>query len=233
MSVTWTTGSWTSASPQPKARLLKLCRNSIASSGSFSRCAAWLSQGTRPDLFDTTNPALRIARHLFDAAEGSLRADVDALREDGSGLLNQLWCETNVLGLIPIHDGVGEGLHARFARFRQDARRANFSFLAATCRLSQNLTDARTMLAPPGMSLQDVWASWQSILQVDHRHRQTHATVRCTDRVFQRKMYHMEWLVGNLHGPSKGTRMGEGEEGEGGGSGDFGATRYHKTIRCP
>ena len=60
MSVTWTTRSWTSASPQPRLRLLKVSRNSIASSGCLSRCDALPSQVKRPDFFDDTNPALRI-----------------------------------------------------------------------------------------------------------------------------------------------------------------------------
>ena len=70
----------------------------------------------------------------------------------------------------------------------------------------------------------------KSILQVDHRHRQTHANVRCTGHASQRKMYHMEGLVGNLHGTEASDVLApagvddalepEHLHGENGGSGD-------------
>ena len=143
--------SCTSACPQARLRLLKDCRNSIASSDYLSRLAAWSSREK-----SQTSPIIRIQRSAWaeSPATSSTRQRalfVETLTHFGkTGLACLIDCvrhEFGVLRLIPTHDCVSEGFHGRFARFRQGARRPNFGFPRAAYRRPHDDSPSRNVTA--------------------------------------------------------------------------------------
>lgn len=93
----------------------------------------------------------------FLAPGGPLRAMVDEIRPDGSGLSARLFDEVRSLQLVPMDDSVCESPHAAAEAIKTKSRACSWYWLAATMRLRQNLNDLRQLPSALGTDLNKDW----------------------------------------------------------------------------
>ena len=100
-----------------------------------------------------------------------LRADIEHMNSDGSGMTAQLCEALEGLRQAPIDDTVGEGPHARLRHIQLKTRAASWPFQAATDRLSQNLDDIKNVLPTirPHTDLQFVWNNYKAVAKLHPR----------------------------------------------------------------
>ena len=97
--------------------------------------------------------------------DSELRADVDQIQEDGSGVSPRLKQWIGVIQRIPLDDSVAETPHALGNRIGRHGSRASFAWIAASMRLGQNLQDVQDLVPALGQDIEGLWYRHSSVLQ--------------------------------------------------------------------
>lgn len=131
-------------------------------------------------------------RFLDPACPGSLRPEVDKLRDDGSGMSEKLLAAVRCLQGVPLDDSICEGPHAQAKRLKMPASAAKWAWIAASMRLGQNITDCQELPKETSTSLRAVWSGFSTVIQ-----RASKATVvpRIKYAQFQRLLYRLDHLL--------------------------------------
>jgi hypothetical protein len=151
---------------------------------------------------------------------GALRADIDAVRPDGSGISARL--DVALMGFrgIPFDDSVAEGPHARSMRIARHSRRSCWPWIASSLRLGQNLRDARELLSGVDADLRALWCSHTSIIRVGGRWPLQGKKI--SRQKFLLYVYHMSFCNEEEPAAAQGDSDEGGDDDEGGDSGDDG-----------
>ena len=82
---------------------------------------------------------------MFLKPGSELRAHVDRIRDDGSGVskIQQKWID--ILQRIPLDDSLAESPHAVGNKLGRHGPKSSFAFVAASMRLEQNLVDVKRL----------------------------------------------------------------------------------------
>lgn len=131
----------------------------VPQAGIKSRCLAQ---------FESVSPEghHRVSRWFLDSAyPENLRAEVEQMGADGSGMTPRLRSAVEGLAAAPLDDCVCEGPHAAAKRAKMPATAAKWAWVASTLRIKQNLADCSTLPAATATSLQAAWSSWATVVQ--------------------------------------------------------------------
>jgi len=139
--------------------------------------------------FDSTPESAqnRSSVAVFSREQPSLRADVLAIKADGSGLSLRLQAEVDSLNEINCDDTIDEAPHSIFNRIVAAARRGLFAWQASSLRLEQNMWDARNLPSAVDVDPQQVWNKYSCILQV--KKRSLAKPVRCNRKCLEERVY--------------------------------------------
>lgn len=158
----------------------------------------------------------RVSREFL--ADGSpLRAQIERMNSDGSGMAPALKAEVESLRAIPLDDSVAEGPHAKAKRVQAHARGSRFPWVASTMRLSQNLEDATDMLDATDSELLPLWCAWKSVIRCGGRRQLQNK--RMGMRSFTDHLYRLSFCNGppagrSKAGPGVAEELDEQEEAE-------------------
>lgn len=154
--------------------------------------------------FASTAPSKhhRVSRRFLDAAHPqSLRSDIDRMSDDGTGMSAKLTAAVRSLSWVPLDDCVCEGPHAQAKRIKMPAACAKWTWIAASMRLGQHISDCTTLVRDSG-SLRTVWSNFASVVQPASK---SSKTPRMKPLVFQRRLYRLDHLQGFPDRPGSGS----------------------------
>ena len=144
--------------------------------------------------------------------------DVAAIAPDGSGVSARLEREREGIARMPFNDATMEAPHNLANRVHEDAPSAAWEWIAATCRLCQNLVDVRFLAPFLGCDLAVEWRDRKKVLQPPGRPNRVAALVRLKDKAFYERVYNLkEFDVPAVSGTAGGD---DGDNGGGGGDDD-------------
>lgn len=145
--------------------------------------------------FDSVPPEKhhRITRWFLDPNHPkSLRQAVDEMNDSGK-MSPTLQAAVESLGWVPIDDCICEGPHARAKRIKTPASSGQWTWVAASMRLQQNLEDCNHMPDEVGTSLQSSWTSYATVIQPS---RNENKFPRMKRAALERRLYRLEHLRG-------------------------------------
>jgi hypothetical protein len=90
---------------------------------------------------------------------------------------------------IPFDGSISEGPHAVAHRIGLSTRAARWPWIASSMRLEQNLSDVGSLPQLAGVSLQNMWNVWKSVLRTDRRRRARGMHIK--DRAALQRIYHL------------------------------------------
>lgn len=125
----------------------------------------------------------------FLSPGGELRRDVDSLDAQGGNATRRLLGEVEALSLVPLDDSIAESPHAVGNSLGRHARGSTFGWVAASMRVSQNLTDVRDWSAALKMDLTQEWLTYTKVLQ--SKSRNFGRPMRVKPKEFRYMFYHM------------------------------------------
>ena len=124
----------------------------------------------------------------FLSPDGWLRSHVDAVAAGGIAS-HKLVAEVRMYGVFPMDDSICETPHAVGNSIARVSRHCDFSWVAASMRLKQNLADINTWRHAVRADLQSLWLRYASILQLNPRFK--HRNVRVSRKLFIDQVYQM------------------------------------------
>lgn len=155
----------------------------------------------------------KVSRLLLEN-ESDYLADVQNMNADGTGASVKLKHMISRIQGMSLDDSLGEGPHAVCSRVMGHARSAKWPFVAATCRIGQNLQDVDDLAVATDSDLQTEWTRWSSILQTSPN--LAHRPVKIKRSEVERRIYFMEHClngaVGDRVGQEDGNEPGDGDE---------------------
>jgi hypothetical protein len=128
------------------------------------------------------------------ARSSPLRAAVEAVQPDGTGLSPELQIEQRGIAGIPLDDSIAESPHARAAHLKGHSHGCSWEWMASSMRLEQNLSDLRALPSIVDFDVQREWSAYTRILQKSGGVRGLRAK-RMKRQELVRQVYHMsDWL---------------------------------------
>ena len=124
-----------------------------------------------------------------------------AVNPDGNVVSDLLANELRFFSAIPIGDSACETLHAVGNAIARSSKHCDFSWVASTMRLGQNLKDVRQFQRAVNADLQATWLRFGSILQSDPKRRNINDRVRRKE--FTNRVYHMGLMSKPLRAPGQ------------------------------
>jgi hypothetical protein len=132
---------------------------------------------------------------LVMSPDGDVRADFDMINNDGTGITFKVRQAVRPVRDQPMDDTIGEGPHAIARRHFLHARRAQWPYIAATCRMTQDFDDVDRLLPAVGGDLETEWRRYKSVLQLNRCFLARN--VRMSPHAFANAVYRMGHVLGD------------------------------------
>lgn len=156
----------------------------------------------------------RMAQRFLDPSHPhSLRAAIDDMRPDGTGMSPTLLVAVQSLAWVPLDDCICEGPHAKAKKIKLPASNAKWTWVASSMRLAQNIEDCYLLPERLGCSIRAVWSSYSTVVQPPSKATKV---PRCRPLDFQKCLNRLDHIVGFQVGKQRQLGSCGGELGRGG-----------------
>ena len=154
-----------------------------------------------------------IAFHsLFVRLGGPLRADVDAMNSDGTGVSDNLKNCWRSVKHIPLDESPGEQPHNQANHIFRCSRGCSFGYTSSTMRLADNMCEVADFEAE-GWDLESEWDRYTRILQRPASGN-PERSFRCTRKQLGATVYRMEGFSGSVLSRGRSADRYDGVDGD-------------------